>query len=337
MPGPDPAVAAVRRAVRQSLAGLPPGALVVAACSGGADSVALLAGLAWEAPRAGLRAGVAHIDHGLAPDSAAQAARVAELGKALGVDTVETVRVTVDAPPGGPGVEAAAREARYAALADLPSAPAVVLLGHTLDDQAETVLLGLARGSGARSLAGMPAERGSLRRPLLGLRRADTLACCAALELPAWHDPSNDDPRFARNRVRAVVLPALEEQLGPGIAEALARSAELLRADADALDAIADTAYAAALAPEQPPAGVVLQTDVLAALPDAVRSRVLHRAARAAGVPGGALAAVHIRAMDELVTGWKGQGAAYLPGGLAVTRRYATLLLTPDAGPWSSP
>jgi tRNA(Ile)-lysidine synthase len=334
MPGPDPAVAAVRRAVRQSLAGLPPGALVVAACSGGPDSVALLAGLAWEAPRTGLRAGVAHIDHGLAPDSAAQAARVAELGKALGVDTVEAVRVTVDALPGGPGLEAAAREARYAALADLPSQPGAVLLGHTLDDQAETVLLGLARGSGARSLSGMPAERGIFRRPLLGLRRADTQACCAALDLPVWQDPSNDDPRFARNRVRAVVLPALEEQVGPGVAEALARSAELLRADADALDAMAEAAYADVLASEQPPAGVALELEALAGLPDAVRGRVLHRAARAAGVPGGSLTAVHVRAMDELVTGWKGQGAAYLPGGFAVTRRYATLLLTPPgAGP----
>jgi tRNA(Ile)-lysidine synthase len=333
MPGPDPAVAAVRRAVRESLTGLPQGALVVAACSGGADSVALLAGLAWEAPRAGLRAGVAHVDHGLSPDSAAQAARVAELGKALGVDTVETARITVDAPPGGPGLEAAAREARYAALADLPSQPAAVLLGHTLDDQAETVLLGLARGSGARSLSGMPAERGIFRRPLLGLRRADTQACCAALRLPVWQDPSNDDPRFTRNRVRAAVLPALEERLGPGIAAALARSAELLRADADALDAIAEAAYADGLVPDQPPAGLALRIEALAGLPDAVRSRVLHRAARAAGVPGGALAAVHIRAMDDLVTRWKGQGAAYLPGGFAATRRYATLLITPGAGP----
>jgi len=337
MPGPDPAVAAVRRAVRQSLGDLAPGALVVAACSGGADSVALLAGLAWEAPRAGLRAGVAHVDHGLAPDSVAVADRVVELAKALGIDIVDCIRVTVCPSPGGGGVEDAARSVRYATLADLPSRPAVVLLGHTLDDQAETVLLGLARGSGARSLSGMSAQRDIFRRPMLGLRRADTQACCAALDLPVWDDPSNTDLRFTRNRVRAVVLPTLEEHLGPGIAEALARSAELLRADADALDAFAETAYAAALTPEQPPAGVALQVGVLADLPTAVRSRVLHRAARAAGVPGGSLSAVHIRAMDELVTGWKGQGAAYLPGGLAVTRRYATLLLTPGAGPWSSP
>jgi tRNA(Ile)-lysidine synthase len=330
MPGPDPAVAAVRRAVRGAIADVPAGDLVLAACSGGADSVALLAGLAWEAPRVGLRPGVVHVDHRLAEGSALVADAVARLASSLGVETIECVAVGAAAVPGGSGPEAAARDARYAAIAAVADrlGATAVLLGHTLDDQAETVLLGLARGSGARSLAGMPASRGRLRRPLLGLRRADTLTCCAALRLDVWTDPSNSDPRYARNRVRAAVLPTLERELGPGVAEALARTARQLRADADLLDELAEAAYADARA-----AGGGLDVDVLAALPEALRGRVLHRAARAAGVPGRALSAVHVAAMAELVTGWKGQGPVDLPGGLAATRRCATLHLERRAGP----
>ncbi len=150
-----PPVAAVRNAVRASLAGLMPGDLVLAACSGGQDSLALAAALAFVAPRAGLRAGAVTVDHGLQEGSAEHAARLMPTLSGLGLDPVLVATVAV-AGPGGP--EAAARTARYAALektaADVGAA--AVLLGHTLDDQAETVLLGLARGSGPRSLAGMP-------------------------------------------------------------------------------------------------------------------------------------------------------------------------------------
>jgi tRNA(Ile)-lysidine synthase len=343
MPGPDRAVAAVRRAVRSAIADVPAGELVLAACSGGADSVALAAGLAWEAPRAGVRAGVVHVDHRLAAGSALVADSVARLAKSLGIDTVECVQVSAVAAKGGPGPEAAARDARYAAIDAVAGrlGAVAVLLGHTLDDQAETVLLGLGRGSGARSLAGMPGARDALRRPLLGLRRADTVACCAALGLDVWTDPANADPRFARNRVRATVLPTLERELGPGVAEALARTAHQLRADADLLDELADAAYADATCASAAGgvgdsgrgARVALDVAVLAALPEALRGRVLHRAARAAGVPGSALSAVHVGAMAELVTGWKGQGPVDLPGGLAATRRCATLHLEPRAGP----
>ncbi|HZG96245.1 MAG TPA: tRNA lysidine(34) synthetase TilS, partial [Mycobacteriales bacterium] len=277
-----------------------------------------------------VRAGAVHVDHRLAAGSSLVADSVARLAGSLGVGPVECVTVTATAARGGPGPEAAARAARYAAIdgvADRIGA-AAVLLGHTLDDQAETVLLGLARGSGARSLAGMPAARGRLRRPLLPLRRADTVACCAALGLDVWTDPSNADPSFARNRVRATVLPTLERELGPGVAEALVRTAGQLRADADLLDELAESAYADAQA-----AGGGLDVGVLAGLPEALRGRVLHRAARAAGVPGSALSAVHVAALTGLVTGWKGQGPVDLPGGLAATRRCATLHLEPRAGP----
>ncbi|HEY8720806.1 tRNA lysidine(34) synthetase TilS, partial [Pengzhenrongella sp.] len=185
MSGPAPAVAAARLAVRADLADLPDGALVLVACSGGPDSLALAAATAFVAPRAGLRAGAVVVDHGLQRGSARVADDAATACRVLGLAPVRVVRVDVGAR-GGP--EAAARTARYDALeaAAVELGAAAVLLGHTLDDQAETVLLGLARGSGARSLAGMPARRGSLRRPLLGLRRADTLAVCAALGLEPW-------------------------------------------------------------------------------------------------------------------------------------------------------
>ena len=243
--GPHPAVAAVRSAVRRSLADVDPGSVVLVACSGGSDSCALAAATAFEASRAGWTTAAVTVDHGLQPGSDEQAARVAAFLRGLGFDPVEVAAVSVGGP-GGP--EAAAREARYAALDDAATrlGAAVVLLGHTRDDQAETVLLGLARGSGARSLSGMPerARRGLYRRPLLGLDRSVTRAACAALDLAVWDDPHNADPAYARVRVRREVLPVLERELGPGISAALARTAELLRDDADALDAWADRAYA---------------------------------------------------------------------------------------------
>ena len=239
--GPHPAVAAVRGGVRAGLAGLAPGDLVLAACSGGADSLALAAALAHEAPRLGLRGGGVTVDHGLQDGSADRAAQVAALLGRLGLDPVHIATVTVPSGPGRGGPEAAARTARYAALEQVAeqTGAAAVLLAHSRDDQAETVLLGLARGSGARALAGMPARRGRLRRPLLGLSRAALREACQALQLEPWDDPHNFDPSYARARVRHQALPALEAALGPGIAEALARSAAQLSADCAALDAIA--------------------------------------------------------------------------------------------------
>ena len=324
--GPVPVVAAIRRAVREQIDDLEPGALVLAACSGGADSLALAAALAVEAPRRRLLAGAITVDHGLTADSAQQAARVLTQVRELGLVVAESVRVTV-AGPGGP--EAAARRARYAALesAAVRLGAVVVLLGHTRDDQAETVLLGLARGAGARSLAGMPTRRGPLRRPLLELSRATTVAACAAEGLQAWFDPHNGDPAYARVRVRQRALPVLEETLGPGVTAALARTADLLRADADALDAIAADAHRQALAVDGS-----LDVAVLARLPTAVRTRVLRAAALAAGSPGGALSAVHVSALDALVTDWHGQQAVALPGSLAGVRRSGRLHISEPTG-----
>lgn len=318
MAGPAPAVAAVRLAVRRSLRGLPPGCRVLVACSGGADSVALAAATAFEAPRSGLTAGLVTVDHGLQDGSAGRAAGVLDLGRRLGLDPLllQTVRVGT-----GGGPEAAARTARYAALTDAADAAgaAAVLLGHTLDDQAETVLLGLGRGSGPRSVAGMRPVDPPWSRPLLGVRRAAAAAACAAESLSTWDDPQNADRRFTRVRLRREVMPLLEDVLSGGVAEALARTARLLRADLDALDALA--AAGTGRAADDPAA---LDTARLAELAPAVRGRVLRGWLRDGGVP--APTSAHLDALDALVTGWRGQGPVAVPGA-RVVRRHGRLHL----------
>ena len=313
--GPAAEVADVRRGVRESLTGLDPGALVLVACSGGPDSTALASALAFEAPRAGLRAGGVTVDHGLQTGSADRALEVAATLRALDLDPVEVLTVSDGRGSRAGGPEAVARAARYGALDEAAGrlGTAAVLLGHTLDDQAETVLLGLARGSGARSLAGMAAFRGIYRRPLLGLGRATVRAATEAL--PTWDDPHNGDPAYARARVRHDVLPVLESAVGPGVAEALARTARSLRSDADALDAFASTAY-----DEASRAGGGLDAAVLETLLPAVRTRVLRRAALAAGCPPTDLSAGHVAELDRLVTDWRGQGPLHLPGGVRAAR-----------------
>jgi tRNA(Ile)-lysidine synthase len=300
---------------------------VLVACSGGADSLALAAAVAFEAPRAGVPAGAVTVDHGLQPGSAQRAERTAALLGRMGLAPVLVVAASVGAD-GGP--EGAARAARYAALTQAATAHgARVALGHTLDDQAETVLLGLGRGSGPRSVAGMVEHRdaGGVTwwRPLLGVRRATTRAACAAQDLPVWEDPWNTDPAYTRVRLRTEVLPLLEEVLGGGVAPALARTAALLRADLDALDDLAAAHLAALGGDGGLPAGQV------AALPEALRTRVLRGWLRAAGVRD--LQAVHLAAVDALLVRWRGQGRVDLPGGAGVVRASGRLaVLGPEPG-----
>ncbi len=329
--GPGAAVAEVRNAVRAAVGDLTAGDLVLVACSGGADSLAVAAAVAFVAPRLGLRAGGVTVDHGLQPGSADRAAAVAALLARLGLDPVRSVAVTVALAGSAAGPEAAARVARYHALdsAVADHGAAAVLLGHTLDDQAETVLLGLARGSGARSLAGMPACRGPYRRPLLAVRRAATRAACAELGLEPWQDPHNSDFRFARARVRHQALPALEAALGPGVAEALARTASQLRTDAECLDELAFAESAQLRGDCSDPAG--LDVSWLRALPAAIRARVLRDAAIMAGCPHGALTAGHVEAIDALVSGWRGQRWVDLPGGVRACRRAGKVWFTSSA------
>ena len=325
MSGPDPAVAATRLAVRQHLADLPARATVLVACSGGPDSVALAAALAFEGDRAGIRAGAVIVDHGLQAGSDDIARSAAALCREMGLDPVEVVRA--DVRQTGAGLEADARSARYAAIeaaADRLHASAI-LVGHTRDDQAEQVLLGLSRGSGARSLSGMPVRRDRYIRPLLALPRATTLAACAAYGIEPWNDPHNSDDSFRRVRARRL-LATLESELGPGFAAALARSADLLREDADHLETLAIRARAQLPeAPGEP--GVDLEA--LAALPRAIRTRVWRLLAAEAGAPLADVSAAHEESLDALLTSWHGQGPLHVPGGIAVARTGREIRFTP--------
>jgi tRNA(Ile)-lysidine synthase len=307
----------VRRAVRESLAELTAAGsgsalsrpLVLVALSGGPDSMALAAATAFEAPRLGLRAGAVIVDHGLQAESAAVAHAAAQAAHDLGLEPVRIKRVAVGRE-GGP--EAAARATRYRALEravdDLGAV--AVLLGHSLDDQAETVLLGLARGSGTLSLAGMAAVSGLYRRPLLEVRRATLQQACDDQYLEPWNDPHNDDERYARVRVRRSILPLLEDQLDAGIVEALARTAAIAREDAEALDHLVDEV--AEDLTELAEAGCSLSVAGLAANPAAIRHRLIRLIAR--GQFGVSISRAQTLEVARLVTDWHGQGPVHLPG-----------------------
>ncbi|WP_037369181.1 tRNA lysidine(34) synthetase TilS [Amycolatopsis orientalis] len=314
------ALAAVRTAVRDFLATVAVPSEVCVAVSGGADSLALAEATAYVLRHRDVRTRALVVDHGLQADSAAVAAEAATVVKGLGIDVVEVHAVHV-VGKGGP--EAAARAARYHALREaLPSGEGLVLLGHTQDDQAETVLLGLGRGSGPRSLAGMRPHDPPWGRPLLGITRAQTVAACAELGLEPWQDPHNADPRFTRVRLRTEALPLLEDVLSGGVAPALARTAAQLREDTEALDTLAARVHERAAREDD------LDVAVLAAEPAALRRRVLRRWLLDSGVRE--LTDAHLRSVDALVARWRGQGGVWLPGNLEARRRRGRLSL---AGP----
>ncbi|MFM8599221.1 MAG: tRNA lysidine(34) synthetase TilS [Mycobacterium sp.] len=299
--------------LRQTLAGfaaehLPAARSWCVGLSGGPDSLALTAAAAPILPTTALI-----VDHGLQRDSAAVAETARARAHDLGCVEARVLRVEVGTA-GGP--EAAARSARYAAL-DSARAGSPVLLGHTLDDQAETVLLGLGRGSGPRSIAGMCAADEPWFRPMLGVRRTQTRAACAELGLQPWDDPHNSDRRFTRVRLRTEVLPLLEDVLGGGVAEALARTAAALREDTDVLDSQAEQQLRAA---RSGPGGGLSAADV-ADLPAALRRRVLRGWLLAGGASG--LTDTQIRAVDDLITRWRGQGGVAVGCDRPRTRLFA--------------
>ncbi len=317
-----PSVAAVRVPVRAALSAIAEGGIVVVACSGGADSLALASAAVFEGRKRSLRVVGVTVDHGLQAGSAAQANRVVAQLATMGVAETVTAHVTVDAAS-GLGPEAAAREARYAVLEEVAArlGARTVLLGHTLDDQAETVLLGLARGSGGRSLQGMRPTFGVFARPLLGVRRDDTVTACQVEGLEFWDDPHNADPSFTRVRVRDRVLPVLEAELGPGVASALARTAEQLREDTLLLDGLTEGVLVGA----RRDGG--LAVDALAQAPPPLRRRALHRAALESGVPPSELTRAHVLEVDQLLVGWRGQRWVDLPGHLRASRRDGLLVI----------
>ena len=306
---------ALRNAVKQFLSQLEPGDTFIVAVSGGADSLALAAALLIESQPLALHPIAVTVDHQLQENSGIQAERVSTQLKELGYGQViiKKVLVALDS-----GLEAGARDARYEALMESAQETKAVkvFLGHTRDDQAETVLLGLARGSGSRSLSGMAAENGIYARPFLAITRQECEAACEEWNLEFWSDPHNFNTEFTRVRVRREVIPYLEEHLDPGISRALVRTAALLRDDADALDQWAEQE-----------AGE-LDCERLAALPRAIRTRIIRTAALAAGATPGQLTFEQIGAIEALVSAWRGQGAVSLPGGVKVERISGRLSLS---------
>ena len=306
---------AIRSAVKPFLEKLEAGDTFLVAVSGGADSLALAQALLIESQPLALNAVAVTVDHQLQVNSQLQAQKVAEQLKEIGYGEViiKKVVVTTDS-----GLENGARDARYAALNEsVAETKAVkVFLGHTRNDQAETVLLGLARGSGARSLSGMAAENGNLLRPLLSITREETESACKEWGLDFWNDPHNLNTEFTRVKVRREVIPYLEEHLDPGISRALVRTAALLRDDADALDLWAERE------------ATDLECDRLALLPKAIRTRIIRRAALAAGATPGKLTYEQVGAIDALICAWKGQGEVSLAGGVKVERISGRLSLS---------
>jgi len=311
-----------RRAARNALAHFEPGDRILLAVSGGADSLLLAAATNLEASKVGIQLNALVVDHQLQNGSGDVAASAQKKLFELGITQAKVVEVLVSNNSGSGGMEAAARSARYKALddeADLIGAVAI-FLGHTEDDLAETVLLGLARGSGTRSLSGMAFHVGRYVRPFLELTRAQVLAACKESGIEFWSDPQNDDLSFARVRVRNELLPKMEKEIGPGISKALARTSRILREDADALDLIAGDLFATLVDPAQIP------IELISELPSAVRKRVIKRAIEAMGAP--TLTAEQILEVDALVGAWKGQGAVALAGGITVRRDSGRLTLS---------
>jgi len=342
--------------------GLEPDDLVLVACSGGADSLALAVAVAQAAKRVGrttrrkgycIRAGAVIVDHNLHPDSAAVATKTAAYCQQLGLDPVIIAAVAVDTTS-GEGLEAAARTARYEAFeqASRETGAKAILLGHTMDDQAESVLLGLARGSGARSLSGIAPQRGKYLRPFLEVRRRTTEEICNIFGLEPWHDPANYLPQGhdicgqkapqnhdhvadakppvpTRTNIRATAIPALSAAVGHDIVPALARTADLLREDADALKQYATDIYekaqkaASTTTAEQ--ANLALDIGVLNEAPAAVRTRALRLAMEHLGIRSDRATRAVTLALDALVTNWHGQDGVYLPRNL-VARRIGGIL-----------
>lgn len=306
------ALVALRGAVRAELEKFSAGDLVLVAVSGGADSMALAFATELEAKKLAIQIKAIIVDHQLQPGSNEVANSVA---KSLNFES-EIIKVNVEVTD---GIESSARRARYETFekSTASNGAVAIFLGHTKDDQAETVLLGLARGSGARSLSGMAKVNGIYIRPFLEITREQTLSACKELGLTPWNDPHNEDLSFLRVRVRKNVLPILESELGPGISDALVRSASLLRDDADALDNLARQFWSSDKS---------LEVEALSKLPKAIRTRVLRLALFESGISQ--LSAEQVGQVEALISNWKGQGEVSLPAGVKVSRISGRLTLS---------
>lgn len=330
------AVHAARKAVGKMLE---PQGLTLVACSGGADSLALAAAAAWHHKRetgatAAAKVGAVVVDHHLQPNSVEISGQAVRQLKDLGLDPVRIYPAHVD-PDSPQGPEAAARTGRYQAfrkaMGELGASR--ILLAHTRDDQAEQVLLGLARGSGTRSLAGIPASRGPFHRPLLQLSRAETEAICQYEGLTWWNDPANADPRYLRSRIRTEVMPLLQDHLGESIREALARTAQIAAADAEYLETEAKEIFPTLLDDPDETGTLRLKLKPLRALAPAIRRRIIALAVVAAG--GANPSFERLTAAEGLVTGSRSAGPIQMEGEVSLHRgargctEYGKLVVVP--------
>jgi tRNA(Ile)-lysidine synthase len=320
----SPAQGLIRLAVRNCLtSNTKPRQKLLIAVSGGADSLALAAACEFEAKKLGLKIAAAVIDHSLQNNSDKVAAQTAKTLAALGFEEVVVKKIAVG-KAGGP--EAAARTARYTALETLrqKTKSHFIVLGHTSSDQAETVLLGLVRGSGSKSLSGMSAKTGLLLRPLLGIERSTTEAFCKDSGIKYWSDPQNKDKKFLRVMIRKHVLPFLEKQLGGSVAASLVRTSDQLREDNTYLEAQADKSFKKYA--KVAGSGIGFDAKALEKLPAAILNRVIKKALDSFGSES---SRTHVLAVSDLVLSWHGQKPLALPG-VRVVRKGNTISFEPN-------
>ena len=320
----SPAQGRIRLAVRNCLtSNTKPGQKLLIAVSGGADSLALAAACEFEAKKLGVKIAAAVIDHSLQKDSDKVAAQTAKTLAALGFEEVVVKKIVVG-KAGGP--EAAARTARYTALETLrqKTKSHFVVLGHTSSDQAETVLLGLVRGSGSKSLSGMSEKTGFLLRPLLGIERATTEAFCKDSGIKYWSDPQNKDEKFLRVMIRKHVLPFLEKQLGGSVAASLVRTSDQLREDNTYLESQADKSFKKYA--KVSGSGISFDAKAIEKLPAAILNRVIKKALDGFGSKS---SRTHVLAVSDLVLSWHGQKPLALPG-VRVVRKGNTISFEPN-------
>lgn len=319
-------LATVRRTLERR-AMLKGGERVVLAVSGGADSLTLLHAMARLAPELSLDLHVAHFDHRLRAGSAKDAAFVGREAARLGIPGTVRAADATDTPP-RLSPEEAARERRYAFLGEVGEAVGAerIATGHTLDDQAETVLMRILTGGGRRGLGGIPPVRRFIVRPLIDVRRAQTEAFCRALRLRPRRDPTNEDARFLRNAIRRETIPYLERTVNARLRESLARTADVLRDEDYLLDEMAGDAAEPALDAD----GLRMPVERLRELPLALQRRAIRLAARmwTDGIDAGQTEAVR-----ELAVEGRTGSEIHLPGGLSARVEYGFLVVGPASSP----